>query len=107
VRWGNVVIKRGVWYNIEYQIKMNTVSGAADSLGNQEANYDGVLRVWVDGQLAYERTNLRWRRHPEMGAAGFVMDIWHGGTALPDVTMHCRFANVVIASEYIGPVTEA
>lgn len=106
VRWTNVVIGKGRWYCIEQHLKMNTITGPFDALGNGAALSDGELRVWVDGVQAYERTNFRWRRHPEMGIQGFWLNWYHGGTAPAPRTMHFRMDAVVIARDYIGPRNE-
>lgn len=107
LRWGHTVFERNRWHNVESYMKINTVSGPYDSLGNGEANYDGILRYWVDGQLTFERTNLRWRRHPEMGIDSWWMVVYHGGVKPPLANMHCRWANFVMAKNYIGPVSGA
>jgi hypothetical protein len=103
IHWPGVVIGKGQWFTIEQQIVMNSVSAPFDTLGNGIANRDGQYRVWVDGVLAWERTNLRWRRHMEMGIQGFWLNWYHGGTAPTPRDMHFRMDAVVIAREYIGP----
>ncbi len=103
-RFGNAVLKRGEWYSIEWRMKMNTISGAADEYGNQTANYDGVLECWCDGTKVYSRNDIRWRRHPLISVAAVHMQMYHGGTANSPIDMHVRFANFVVATEYIGPV---
>ncbi len=103
VTWTGTVIAKERWTCIEQYLKLNTISGPYDEVGNGQANPDGVLRVWVDGVLSYERTNIRWRRHPEMGIQGFWFNWYHGGTRPPLHDMHYRMNHVVIAREYIGP----
>lgn len=103
VVWPAVVIGRGRWYCIEQYIKMNSIVGPFDSVGNGVAVNDGQYRVWVDGVQAYERSDFRWRRHPEMGIQGFWLNWYHGGTAAAPRDMHFRMNSVVIARSYIGP----
>jgi hypothetical protein len=103
VKWNGVVIAKGRWFSIEHYIKMNSIVGPYDSVGNGEAVHDGEYRVWVDGVLAYERTNFRWRRHPEMGIQGFWLNWYHGGVQTAPADMHFRMNSVVIARDYIGP----
>jgi hypothetical protein len=103
VKWDRVAIKRGNWYCIEQYIKMNSISGPYDSVGNGQANFDGVYKAWVDGVPCYERSNFRWRRHPEMGIQGFWLNWYHGGKQATLSDMHFRMNSVVIAREYIGP----
>lgn len=104
--WPGLVVGKGRWYCIEQYIKMNSVIGPADSLGNGVAVKDGRLRVWVDGVQAYERNDFRWRRHPQMGIQGFWLNWYHGGTAAAPRDMHFRMDSVVIARNYIGPRNE-
>jgi hypothetical protein len=101
-----VVLGKGRWYCIEQYIKMNSIVGPFDAVGNGTAVNDGEYRVWVDGVQAYERTNFRWRRHPDMGIQGFWLDWWHGGTSPAPRDMHFRMDAVVIARDYIGPRNE-
>ena len=107
IRWGNVVIERGKSYCIEQHIKMNSLTGTPDEYGNLTPVHDGIFEAWVDGQLFYRRTNLRWRCHPEMGVTQFWMGMYHGGKIATNTPMHCRWGNVVIAREYIGPMRTA
>jgi hypothetical protein len=82
---------------------MNSITGPFDEIGNGVALKDGKYTVWVDGTDAYERSNFRWRRHPEMGVQGFWLNWYHGGTAPAPRDMHFRMDAVVIARAYIGP----
>jgi hypothetical protein len=102
-RLGSVCIRKGRWFCMEQQIKMNSLTGAADSLGNREGVADGVLRTWVDGVLASELTNLRWRRHPQMGVQGPLVQWYYGGKQPSEVEMHFRMNHFACARRYIGP----
>ena len=106
IKWTGFVIGKGRWYCIEQYIKMNSITGPFDEAGNGVATNDGEYRVWVDGVQCYERTNFRWRRHPEMGIQGFWLDWYHGGTSPAPRTMHFRMDSVVLARAYIGPRNE-
>lgn len=46
-------ISAGEWFEFATHVKMNTYS-------NGRANADGESRVWIDGELALERTDWRW-----------------------------------------------
>lgn len=48
-----VDIHPGRWYEFEYYVRVNTVS-------NGEANDDGVVQYWLDGDLIYDRRDLRF-----------------------------------------------
>lgn len=101
--WEGVMIRRGRWYCIDLQVKMNTLSGPFDANGNGQANRDGELRAWVNGVLAYEATNMRWTRHPEMGVQGGWLNVFHGGTQNSPRDMGYRIDRVVLARRYVGP----
>jgi hypothetical protein len=103
LRLGNAVIVKGRWFCIEQQIRMNSLTGPEDWLGNREAVADGVLRTWLDGVVINERTNLRWRRHPEMGIQGPWVNWYYGGKAPSEMNMHYRMNHLVVARKYIGP----
>ncbi|MBI2269242.1 MAG: T9SS type A sorting domain-containing protein [Bacteroidetes bacterium] len=103
IKWNGTVLSKEKWYCIEHYIKVNSISGPYDTLGNGTANFDGVYKVWVDGVLTYERNNFRWRRHPEMGIQGFWLNWYHGGVDPVEVNMNYRMNAVVIARKYIGP----
>jgi hypothetical protein len=103
IRLGNAVIRRGRWHCIEQEVRMNSVVGPFDSVGNGEAVADGVLRSWLDGVLVSEVTNLRWRRHPDMGIQGPWINWFYGGKQPSEVEMHYRMNHFVVAREYIGP----
>lgn len=107
IHWPGVVIGKGRWYCIEHYIKMNSIAAPFDETGNGVAVHDGQYKVWVDGVQAYERSNFRWRRHPEMGIQGFWLNWYHGGTAAAPRTMHFRMDSVVLARNYIGPRKES
>src|SRR5690606_30973736 len=54
-RRGLGLLEKNRWYCIEQYVKLNT-PGAAD----------GVMRAWVDGRLAFERTDIRSRTVPTL-----------------------------------------
>jgi len=43
-------LQPGRWYHIEYQVTLNSTFAATD----------GVIRLWVDGALLFEKTDVRW-----------------------------------------------
>jgi len=101
-RWGNAVIERGRWHCIEQQIRVNSIVGPFDALGNGQAVADGVLRTWIDGVFVGERTAMRWHRHPDMGIEGPWINWFFGGKQAADQEMHYQMADFVLAREYIG-----
>jgi hypothetical protein len=105
--WPGVMIDTGRWHCIEQRLRMNSITAPFDALGNGVAAHDGQYTVWMDGVPAFHRSNLAWRRHPEMGIQGFWLDWYHGGMRPPSHDMHFQMASLVIARSYIGPRSEA
>ena len=64
-------LENGRWYAVEMQVRMNTV-------GQQ----DGVLRGWIDGNLAYEKTNMVWRLagHDDLHVRIVWLNVFFGGS---------------------------
>jgi hypothetical protein len=64
------VLVRGRWYALEQFIKMNTPGKA-----------DGIIRGWVDGHLAYQKTNMVFRLpgHHNLHVRQLWLDVYKGG----------------------------
>ena len=90
----NGLVQRNRWYCIEQYIKLNT-----------PAAKNGIMRVWVDGQLAFEKTDIRMRDIVSLKIEYVWMNVYHGGTATAPRDMHLFIDNVVIARRYVGPMT--
>ncbi|MBD3344976.1 MAG: DNRLRE domain-containing protein, partial [Chitinivibrionales bacterium] len=83
------------WYCIEQYVKMNDPD-----------QHNGILRGWVDGFLAFEKTDLSFRTVNTLKVEQVWMNLYHGGSAVSPVNMDQYYDNVVIAKQYIGPVAE-
>lgn len=105
-RLGRGVVQRGKWFCIEQRIKLNSITGPFDELGNGEAVADGELTTWLNGERISELKGLRWRRHPEMGVQGPWVNWYYGGKQATETEMHYRINHFVVAREYIGPTTK-
>ncbi len=81
------------WYCIEQYVKLNTPG----------AN-DGVLRGWVDGKLAFEKTDVRMRDIAALKIQCIWINIYHGGKWSAPSDDHLFIDNAVIARGYIGPM---
>jgi len=88
------ILDKNRWYAVETFVQMNT-----------PGVNDGVIRGWVDGRLAYERTDWRWRDVNTLFVEQIWMNFYHGGTDVPPTDLHLYIDNVVIATAYIGPMT--
>jgi hypothetical protein len=71
---------------------------------NTPGEKDGILRAWVDGRLAFERTDLRFRQVDKLKIEQVWMNIYHGGTIPSPYDQHAFIDNFVIARQYIGPM---
>ncbi len=80
------------WYCIEQYAKMNTPG----------AN-DGILRAWVDGRPAFEKTDIRMRDVDALKIEAVWLNVYLGGTWSAQSDHHLYIDNVVIARNYIGP----
>jgi hypothetical protein len=83
------------WYCIEQYLELNT-----------PGKTDGVLRAWVDGRLAFEKTDIRFRLVDKLKIEQIWMNVYHGGTKPSPYDQHLFIDNVVIAKEYIGPMVQ-
>lgn len=88
----NGYLENNRWYCIEQYCRLNTVG-----------NSDGILRAWVDGRLAFDKSDIRMRTIDDLKIERIWMNVYHGGTAVTDQDMDLYFDNVVIATDYIGP----
>lgn len=64
---GSKPLKTGRWHQMAAEIKLNDIGKS-----------NGVARLWVDGELALERTNLRWRLAPDQTFNSILYHISHG-----------------------------
>ncbi|WP_369819677.1 polysaccharide lyase [Actinoplanes sp. TFC3] len=65
---------RGSWANVVQRVKVNTVS-------NGNANADGELQVWFNGQLAASATGLRFVRNGDLVDKAYFSSFAGGATA--------------------------
>jgi hypothetical protein len=80
---------------VEAHVQLNSLSGST-------ANYDGVLRGWINGALAIERTNLRFRNASSVRIEKIWWDIYVGGSWTADRNMGIHFDNIVVARQRVG-----
>ena len=87
-------LQRNRWYCIEQYLKLN-----------KPGQKDGVFRAWIDGRLVFERTDLRLRDVPDLKIESVWFNVYHGGVTPPPRDMDLYIDNVVIAKNYIGPMS--
>lgn len=73
--WGEVrslgptaVARPGQWHTVIQQIRLN-----------RPGQSDGLLAVWVDGQLGYSQDNRRWRSGEQGRIDSLFFSTFHGG----------------------------
>ncbi len=86
------LLPHGPWHCVEGRIRMN-----------DPGQSDGVLEGWVDGQPAFSRDDLRFRRSTEswMHIKSFWFDVYYGGDATP-VANEVHFDSLAFGPERIG-----
>jgi len=100
--WGNsflpptpVAPERGRWYAMEMMVRANTVGQA-----------DGRQAFWVDGKLVGDFAGIEWRTSADLKVNAFwlmsyITDRWTGNKI-----NRVSFDDVVVATEYIGPINK-
>ena len=94
-------LEHGRWYCVEQYCKLNTPGSAS-----QKGKNDGILRGWIDGQRAFEKTDIRFRDVDTLKIEQIWMNVYHGGTTPSPRDQHLYVDNVVVAKKYIGPIAE-
>lgn len=91
-------LQHGRWYSVEQYCKLNAPADAAGKGRN-----DGILRGWIDGELAFEKTDIRFRDLNTLRIEEIWMNVYHGGaTPVPGDDIHLYLDNIVIARAPIG-----
>jgi hypothetical protein len=68
------------WTCVELEQHMNSIdTSVLDQYGNGNGRRDGIVRLYVNGVLRYQRTNLCWNHHPAYGIEGVFDQGYHGG----------------------------
>ncbi len=94
---GDGIIEQSRWYCIEGRVAMNTPG----------AN-DGKLFAWVDGELAFARADLAFRRTNEshINVNTFWLNVYFGGsTVVNNTNLGMRIDELVVDTKRIGCLT--
>jgi hypothetical protein len=106
--WGNFfdpaepeTIEPGRWYCVEAKLKSNSAPEAAD----------GEQAFWVDGRKIGEFKGLRWRSTDKLKVNTFWLLYYiteqsalHNNDSDPNRVYEVWFDDIVLATEYVGPV---
>lgn len=87
------LLENNRWYCIEQYVRLNTPG---------EAN--GILRGWVDGGLAFEKTDIRFRNVDTLRIETVWVNFYLGGTWASESDHHAYIDDVVISNKPIGLV---
>ncbi|HLT95355.1 MAG TPA: S-layer homology domain-containing protein [Acidimicrobiia bacterium] len=86
------LLDHGRWYCVEGKIELNT-----------PGSHDGSLQGWVDGQEAFSRDGIAFRRADEghLDVDSFWFDVYYGGDTSA-VRNEIHFDSLTLADERIG-----
>jgi hypothetical protein len=80
------------WYAVEQYVKLNS-----------PGRNDGIVRAWIDGKPAFEKTDVRMRDINDLKIEMVWLNVYQGGTKPAPSDDHLYIDNVVISRSYIGP----
>ncbi len=81
-QWG-IAFETGRWYEITQRIKLNSVG-----------QRNGLLDVWVDKEKVLSRSDLEFRKIPQVKLNGFFFSTFYGGNSskwAPDIDTYAYF----------------
>ncbi|MDA7887811.1 hypothetical protein N9A86_00320 [Akkermansiaceae bacterium] len=81
------------WYCIEQQVRLNTIGKS-----------DGILRAWIDGKLAFDKTDVQMRKTEKLKIENIWINLYHGGKSPATSHDQLFIDNLVISRKYIGPM---
>lgn len=95
--WGHDLstLEPGRWYCIEQHLKLNTPGQS-----------NGLLEIWIDGVKIYRKENLYLRDTKKLKIEKVWFNFYFGGVAKPLQNFDMYIDNIVIAADYIGPVSQ-
>ena len=64
---------------------------------------DGILRGWVDGQLVFEKTDVRMRDVQTLKIETVWINLYYGGTWTATANQHLFIDDVAIGRQRVGP----
>ncbi len=91
-----IVLETERWYCFEMMLKSNT-----------PGLHDGELKMWIDGILTGHIEGLRFRTCDTLKINEFTHSAYVGGNWVSDRDQKLWDDNLVIATEYIGPMANA
>lgn len=86
----NATLAKNRWYEVEQYVKLNTPGQA-----------NGIMRAWVDGQLAFERTDLEFRSVSNLKIESVWFNVYLGGSITATYDQHLYIDDVKISRQFI------
>jgi hypothetical protein len=68
IEGGGFALPRGRWFKVEQEATLNTPKQS-----------DGILRLWIDGELVVDRNDIVYRTKPSVTVSGVAADVHYGG----------------------------
>ncbi|MCP3668036.1 MAG: hypothetical protein GY696_37035 [Gammaproteobacteria bacterium] len=87
------LLEKEKWYSIEQYIKLNT-----------PGEHNGTLKSWVNGQLAFDKRDIIFRKSLDIKIDRIWINFYHGGTSNIPTDQDVYIDNIVISNKYIGPM---
>ena len=91
-----VVPQRGRWYCVEMSVTCNTVGQA-----------DGRQAIWIDGRKVGDFGGFEWRTAEPLDCNFFLLMLYVTDRWTKHPVTRVWFDDVVVATEYVGPVKAA
>jgi len=87
------LLDHGRWYCVEGRIDLNT-----------PGENDGVLEGWVDGEVAFARSDFSWRRSAEafLDVDDFWFNVYYGGAGTSPVSNEIHFDSFAFGAQRVG-----
>ncbi|MEK6641375.1 MAG: hypothetical protein AABZ17_11985 [Nitrospirota bacterium] len=94
-------LQTGVWYWLEYHVRMNDVIGTSGSFADVVPN--GVLEIWLNDVLQGSWNNLRWRDGANRTWKTLLHSPeWGGGGGTIPAIQYMWYDHTVISTTRIG-----
>ncbi|WP_418280467.1 polysaccharide lyase [Halorubrum sp. DTA98] len=81
-------LSKGEWHRITGEVTMNT-----------PGENDGVLRGWANGDLAFEKTDIRFRDTTDLKVQGFWFNAYYGGSWSSPSDNEIRFDDLQLVTD--------
>lgn len=84
-------LENGNWYCVNQYIKLNT-----------PGENDGILRLWIDGEKAWEKTDIRFRDTRDLKIHKYWANFYYGGSWDAPSDMNVYMDNLVVSKTPIS-----